>query len=475
MNYSELLKKFGSADEITRAALIVVGQFGRSLLLQARQSSALQLSVLCDLDVVRLQETCLSVGLDREDIVIAESLNAALKGIEAGKTVLTQDPKIAISAPVDVVVEATGSGEAGARNCLEAIEQGRHITLVTKETDSVVGPLLAARAARQGLVLSQVDGDQPSLLLSLISWARMLGLQISCAGKASEYDFVYDESAGVVHVEGTDAQMQLSPQLWTLDSHNLSGSVEDRGRALGAFPQRTPPDFCEMCIVANASGLRPDRPDFHAPVARIPELPELFRPQEDGGVLSRSGCLDIFNCFRRTDEASAAGGVFVVLKIPDAQTGALFRAKGMPTDPEGSHLLAYNPTHLLGIEAPLSIVLPHRLGLATGSGEVNHVCDVAMRANQDLPAGSHLTDHGDHHRRIAGIEAELLDYCQGSDTAPLPYFLAHGGTLTRSVKRGEIITRAHVQRAEGALLWKLRDEQDSLYSDLSMMAPPGIC
>lgn len=36
------------------------------------------------------------------------------------------------------------------------------------------------------------DGDQPSLLVALVSWARLLGLEVVCAGKAGEFDFVFD-------------------------------------------------------------------------------------------------------------------------------------------------------------------------------------------------------------------------------------------------------------------------------------------
>ena len=80
----------------------------------------------------------------------------------------------------------SGNPEAGARHGRLAIEAGHHLVLVSKEVDSVVGPYLAAYARRHGKVVTPVDGDQPSLLIGLITWAQTLGFEILAAGKSSE-------------------------------------------------------------------------------------------------------------------------------------------------------------------------------------------------------------------------------------------------------------------------------------------------
>lgn len=464
MNYTDLIAKFGTNADHTRAALIGVGQFGRTLLMQSRRLPSMSLSVLCDLDLERLAETCRSVGLNDGAFTVADTPAAAAKAIEAGKIVLTQDSAVALEAPVDVIVEATGNAEAGTRNTLKAIDEGRHVVLVTKETDSAVGPMLARRAARQGLVVSQADGDQPSLLLGLMSWARTLGLDLVAAGKASEYDFVFDLDTGQVRAEGVEGSVPLDPALWTLNPEDLAAAADERANALAALPQRTPPDYCEMCLVANSSGLKPDRPEFHAPVARVSELPDLFRLRDEGGLLAKAGVLEMFNCFRRPDEVSAAGGVFVVVRIPDEETGALFQAKGMPVSRDATHLLAYNPTHLLGVEAALSVIMPHRLGLATGSATVAPVCDVAMRATKDLKAGTLLDDFGHHHHHVDGVEALLVDSAPLAGGKALPYFMAMGCALVKDVGTGEVITPDAVQVPAGSALWKLREEQDRVFS-----------
>ena len=64
----------------------------------------------------------------------------------------------------------------------------------------------------------------------------------------------------------------MAGTLWNADG----GKRPRRAKAIAALPQRTVPDFCEMALVANATGLMPDRPDFHAPLTRAVELPWRF-------------------------------------------------------------------------------------------------------------------------------------------------------------------------------------------------------
>ena len=465
MNYQELFSRYGRSEEPARVALIGVGQFGRTLLMQSRRMDSLELAAMCDLKVENLIATCREADLGEDCYAIAESPSSALRSFEAGKVVLTEDPHVAISLPVDAVVEATGNAEAGAKNALTAIDQGRNLVLVTKETDSAVGPILAHKARQAGLVLSQVDGDQPSLLLGLLSWARALGLEVSCAGKASEYDFVLDPDTATVRAEGFEGLASFDPNLWSAEAGAIGELLRQRAESMSNLPQRTPPDYCELCIVANASGLKPDRPEMHAPVARTVELPDLFRPRESGGILGGAGRLDIFNCLRRPDEISFAGGVFAVLLTPDAATGRLFKSKGIPVSDCDSYVLVYNPTHLLGVEAPLSILVPQQLGLATGSSVVKPVCDLGIRAAHDLPAGALLQDKGSHHR-IEGTDALLLDYAALADHAPVPYYMASGHHLKYDVCAGEVITMGVLSPPRDSLLWKLRAEQDHFFQSM---------
>lgn len=101
-----------------------------------------------------------------------------------------------------------------------------------KEVDSVVGPGLSLRARQNNVIVTPVDGDQPSLLMGLITWAEVLGLDIVAAGKASEYDFVFDPE----NETGIERQNRRRSRLRRVDRADDYRSHRDRRPA----PARSP-------------------------------------------------------------------------------------------------------------------------------------------------------------------------------------------------------------------------------------------
>lgn len=440
-------------------ALIGAGEFGMSLIAQSRRMQGLTVTAVADKDLDRVARM-----LSEKKIASrrCDSAKAAQDAIAAGEIALCASVADLLAAPVDMVVEATGDAEAGARYALAAIEAGRGVTMVTKEAECVVGPILAAKARAAGVAYTLVDGDQPALLIGLVSWARTLGLPIICAGKSSEYDYVYDPVSHEVTWTTESVTAPAIADLWGLGK-DRTATVRARADALAALPQRTVPDNCEMALVANATGLIPDRPDFHAPLTRSVELPELYIPKADGGLLEGEGRLDVFNCLRRPDEASFAGGVFVVVAWADERSGALFRGKGIPTTADGRYGLVYNPSHLLGVEAPISILAAARLGQSILDDRYRPVVDLTARAMRDLPAGRRLDIVGTRHA-VPDLEPGLTPSARVSGSAPLPYYMAVGRTLTRPVPAGAFITADCVEAPAGSTLWRLRAEQDAMFA-----------
>ena len=141
-----------------------------------------------------------------------------------------------------------------------------------------------------------------------------------------------------------------------MPEQEVKETVEARSEMLWAFTQRTVPDLCEMGIVCNHSDLLLDFPTFHAPQARTLEVSEILRPVDDGGLLERTGSIDVFNCLWRSDEQSFAGGVFIVVEFTNAETWQVLKEKGIPVSRAGGHALLYNPSQLLGVEATASVL-----------------------------------------------------------------------------------------------------------------------
>ena len=437
------------------AALIGAGEFGLSLIAQSRRMQGLKVLAAADKDLARVSAALKAMGVGARR---CDSAAAAKAAVAAGDVALCESVADLLALPLDMVVEATGDAEAGARHAAQAIDAGIGVTMVSKEAECVVGPVLAQRARKAGVGYTLVEGDQPALLIGLVSWARTLGLPIMAAGKSSEYDYVYDPATHRVTWTDRGVTAPDIAGLWSL-GRDAGATVAARAAALAGLPQRTVPDNCEMALVANATGLMPDRPDFHAPMAHTPELPDIYRPRSEGGVLEKPGALDVFNCLRRPDEASFAGGVYVVVEWADAKTGALFRGKGIPVCSNDRYGLVYNPSHLLGVEAPITIMAAARLNHSVVDERYRPVVDLTARAMRDLPAGHRLEIVGTRHA-VPDLEPGLTPAMSVSGGNPLPYYMAVNRTLTRAVRKGDAITAECVAAPGSSVLWSLRAEQD---------------
>ncbi len=458
MNYDAIFSQFEGST--VRAALVGAGQFGTSLLGQVKRTTMLDVPVVCDLDVERAKDSFLAAGYASDDIVIAESTSESVTALESGKRVVLADASLIDEIPVDIVVEATGNPEAAAQVGLAALSAGKHLAMVSKEADSVIGPELARRAHRSGLVSTPVDGDQPSLLIGLLSWARLLGLKVVSAGKSSEYDFIYDRVHGTVSWRGEAIVVPDFADVWLMPEFGVPETIEARSEMLQRFPQRTVPDLCEMGVVCNHTDLLPDNSTFHAPHARTLEVPEIMRPKTERGILGAPGTIDVFNCLRRADEQSFAGGVYVVVDCLDRETWRVLDEKGIPVSRDGKHGLLYNPSHLLGVEAPVSLLSACLLGRGTGAADVAHRVDIAARTTRNWSAGQQLAITDQHHHEVSGLEALLLPAAPAAADNPLPYYMAVGQTLAQNIPTGTVITRAMIQAPTYSVLWKLRDEMD---------------
>lgn len=196
MIYDNLFAKAGKT--VIRVGLIGTGTYGISLMAQARFIPRLEISVVCDLDPETARQACLRAGLSKENITVCSNTEGILLAMEKGQCAIAENYELLMDVPFDVIVECTGNPEAGARHAESAIGHGKHVAMVNKETDAVVGPMLSRLADKAGFIYTPVDGDQHGLLIGLVSWAESLGLEVVCDGKARPYDFVYDENTGEV-------------------------------------------------------------------------------------------------------------------------------------------------------------------------------------------------------------------------------------------------------------------------------------
>lgn len=442
-------------------AIVGTGGFGRSFLSQARHVRGMSCRVAIDRDPGIAGRALMSVGINPSDIAECRDAGSARSAWLAGKAIAASDLELTLDLPVEVVLEATGSPEAGARHARLAIEADKHVVLVTKETDSVVGPMLARLAAERDKVVSPVDGDQPSLLIGLATWAEVIGLDIVAAGKSSEYDFVFDPRRDSIESNGQMVEVPGFADWFEPGERTWPEIAAGRAQAAAALPQRAVPDLCEMTVVANALGLVPDRPDLHAPLARISEVADLMALDADGGLLQGRGRLDVFQCLRLPGEPSFAGGVFVTVACRDDETWAMLREKGHVVACNGRTAMIGLPRHLLGLEAATTVFEAAHLGLSSGAVRPRPVIDLTAHADRDLTSGTVLEARG-HHHSIAHVSSRMTAARALADDAPIPYYLAAGRRLVRDIPAGQAILCGDVKLDERSELFRLRAAQDGV-------------
>ena len=458
MNYNQLFSSF-QGQQIA-VALVGAGQFGETFIRQCRRVSGMQIKLVCDLQPERVSAALLAAGYDKSAFVLAGSKEEVATAFDYGQIIITTDYRLIEGLALDCVVEATGNPEAAAQVGHLALMSGFHLAMITKEADIVVGPYLHKLAKTLGRHVTPAHGDQPSLLIALLSWANTLGMNVVGAGKSSEYDFVFHLDDNQVTWRGRTEQVLNLSDIWEL-SGSVEATVQRREAALSAFPKRTVPDLCEMGIVCNHTGLMPSTAAFHAPHARVTELCDIFAPQKAGGILNRTPFIDVFNCMRRTDEQSFGGGVFIIVDTEQDDSWEILREKGISVSQDGKRALLYNPSHLLGLEAAISVLSTVWLDKPTGNQDIQHHVDLHARASRDWSAGEVLAITDYHHHEINGLSAELNPAAHAGESGPLPYYMAADNRLRVDVKKGQLITTDMVIPPEMSTLWTLRRQMEA--------------
>jgi predicted homoserine dehydrogenase-like protein len=458
MIYEKLFKQ--TADKPINAGLIGTGTYGISLLAQARCIPLLEISVVCDRDPETARQACSRAGISIENLRICSNTREILLAMENGQCVIAENYGLLMDVPLDVIVECTGSPEAGARHAELAIKHGKHVAMVNKEADAVVGPMLSRLAGKAGVIYTPVDGDQHGLLIGLVSWAESLGLEVVCGGKARPYDFVYDENTGEVTngLETVKLSMEEKKTLGKIQPGQTGRVIEARRNILQELPQVAEADLCESVIAANSTGLLPDMPSMHAPIVRITEIADVLSREDEGGILKNRGVIDLVTCLRREDEAGMGGGVFLVFSCKKDDAWKFVREKGLLTNHLGTCGVVYRPYHLLGVETPISILCAGLLNLSTGSLSYEPRLDLVAKTREDLKAGSTLEfDRG----KSGNLFEHLIVPASSIDNHnPIPLYMAKGNQLKADVSAGSILTCGMIEAPACSRLWELRKQQD---------------
>ena len=125
-----------------RVSVIGCGRFGSMVISQLAHAPGMEASIVCDLNVRRASNALSRERRPHIRPVRANDVGKANDALNKGRRVATEDLSVAIQAEVDVVVEATGNPDIGAKHAFDAIMAGKHVVMVSVEADVLVGPIL---------------------------------------------------------------------------------------------------------------------------------------------------------------------------------------------------------------------------------------------------------------------------------------------------------------------------------------------
>lgn len=435
MDYTNLLKN--KTGRTSRVGIIGATRgYGYTLLAQIPKIPLMELRVISSRHTDECMEVLTGLGYQEENIRICKSPEAIAQAPEDA-VLIVKDYRLVVECGITALVECTGNTAVSSDIAMEALKRKINVYMVSKETDSVCGTVLNQMAAENGAVYALVNGDQPRNLLDLYSWGRLLGLDIVCVGKASEYDFVWDpDTAEFTYMEGEKPPHENIPGMKKFWHYKDRETLAERRKLVEKYMAVISADLCEMNLVSNVTGMVPSGPRLNYPVAKISELADIFIPEEDGGILKKTGVVDVFCNLRAPDEASFAGGEFIIVRCENDTVWELLRGKGHVVSRNGKYACMYLPYHFMGVETPVSILLGDLMGIGTHE-ECRQVSVMAGVAEEDLPRGTVLKVHG-HHHSIDGLVPELWERRDAQQVAP--FYLLNGTTLLKDIKAGEPVT-----------------------------------
>jgi predicted homoserine dehydrogenase-like protein len=409
MNLHHLLNARHAAGKPVRVALIGAGKFGSMFLAQVPHTPGLKVATIVDLDPQRAREACRTVGWD-------SALIEATKFVDDGIAAIRDSA-------IEVVVEATGNPAVGIRHARAAIAAGKHIVMVNVEADVLAGPLLAEEARNAGVVYSLAYGDQPALTAEMVDWARATGFHVVAAGKGTKYLPIYHDVTpkdvwshyGLTAGEAQSAGM--NPQMFNSFLDGTKSAIE-------------------MAAIANATGLDVPAHGLLFPACGVDDLPHIMRPRDKGGVLEKSGVVDVVSSLERDGRPvfrDLRWGVYVVLEASNDYAADCFRQYGLKTDASGRFAAMYKPYHLIGLELNISVLSAALRNEPTGQAR-DFRGDVVAVAKRNLRAGEMLDGEGGY-----TVWGKLMPAAASLAAGALPIGLAHGVKLKADVAHGAVV------------------------------------
>ena len=403
-----------------RVAVIGAGATGRAIALQlGTPVPGMRLAGIANRTTAHAERALREAGV--ASWAGASTPVAAAASIDRGIPVVTDDfTALTRCDAVDIVIEVTGTVDFGARVALDAFAHGKPVVLVNAELDSLIGPILKAKADEAGVVLTHTDGDEPGVAMTLVRYVQAVGLKPVAAGNIK----------GMVdYYRNPDTQREFAAK------------HDQDVRKVTSFADSTKLSM-ETTVLANATGFGVARRGMHGPACGyVRDLAKLLPPEAmlAGGIVDYSV------------GAAPHTGAFVVVheENPHKQTQFAYYKLG-----DGPFYVFYTPFHLPHIQLPSTIgrAIVHRD--PTVSPLAGPRCEVVAVAKRDLKAGERLDGVGgfcsygqiDNHAAARAVNA-------------LPIALSDDCVLVRDLRKDTVVSFDDVKLPATTLARELWLEQ----------------
>jgi predicted homoserine dehydrogenase-like protein len=419
---TELIERHNLGRPV-RIGLIGAGQMGVE---EVTQMKGIDIVITADINPVRAKDAYDIAGTDG-DVIQANSAVQADELVVAGKKLYTDDYRIVTDMKqIDVMLEATGVPDIGAKAALRSSRSGQHLAMMNVETDITVGPILRWYAEQKGVLYALAAGDEPAACKELYDFADSLGFKIVAAGKGKNNPL--DR-----HAKPTDEVWVKEAARRGLNPNMLIEFVDGSKTMI------------EMAAVSNATGLIPDVRGMHGPKTSRDRLHETFALKKHGGILNKIGVVDY-------GIGKVHPGVFLVVTMdhPRLRQALVYRDMG-----NGPYYTLFRPYHLCSIEVPLTCAMLAIRGKSNMVPLDKLVSEVFAVAKQDLQSGEILDGIG------GCCFYGLIDLFEvAKEQNLLPIGLAKDAKVTRPVQKDTPIKYDDVQLKEPSTILDLRRLQD---------------
>ena len=407
--------KLEEFDGSINVAFIGCGKFISMFLSQYNQLKKIKIDTIIDLKIDQAKKNCLNSGLTEDtikEINFTNSLNEA------------------INRDIDIFIEATGNPIVGTVHADKIIKKKKHIILVNVEADVTCGKYLSDLAKQNGVICSMAYGDQPSLILEQIEWARLNGFLVTCAGKGTKYHPAFEYSTpdtvwehyGLTK-ERAEIESGMNPKMF---NSFLCGDKS----------------AIEMCAVSNASNLKCPTNGLTFPPVGVYDIAKKLVPKSDGGLIDYEGQVEVISSIdleKKTIPNDLRWGVYIVIKAQNKYVKNCFKDYGMATDASGNYSAIWRPYHYIGLELAQSIYSIALDKKATGFTK-NYNADVASYAKKDLKIGEKLDGEGGFCSR-----GKLITSKKSKEEKILPLGLTDGAEVIKNIKKDEVIKISDVK------------------------------